>query len=631
MRPNCRNAATAAALLVATLPGPVCGQPPKTADAAQGRLEVRSFRIEGIRSIDEAALRAALGTRESPWLPWRGPRYFDREQFERDLKRIVSFYGERGFPNAAIASHAVEVNRERDAADIRVVVSEGEPLRVSSIELKNFDVLPRDRQEALPTALPLQPGDPLDLEEAARSQQIAADALRDHGYPFADVTADRRDVDGGVRVVLRATPGPLSFFGPIHVSGNVDVDDEIVRRELAYRPGELYRASRIRESLRRLETLELFTSADVALGTPAPGSTGVPTTVTVDERNPNRFQVSGGFSSDETLHGEAAWRHVNFFGGGRKLGVRGRLSWLDSGGEATFVQPYFLTRTLSLGARGHAWVVDEPSYRAATRGGQASVARSFGTNASVTATYGRQYQSSRIADEAVGDPGVADDLVALGLNPETGEQSGLLSTLTLDGVVLGLDDPANPRRGYAATLRIEQAGGWLSGHYRYASAIAEIRGYLTPRGGVTFAARARYGSIDPFGSDSDVPFFKRFFLGGATSLRGWGHSYVAPLSSGGLPIGGHSFVEASAEVRVPSWKGLGLVGFVDAGHVWRTAWTMRLGDLLYDAGPGLRYSSPFGLVRLDVACQLKRLDGLRIDGEPQTRRWRVQFAIGHAF
>jgi outer membrane protein assembly complex protein YaeT len=608
----------------------VCAQPPTT-DAAAGRLAVRSFEFEGVRSVDESALRAALGTRESPWLPWRERRYFDPVQLEGDLKRIVSFYDERGFPAAKVVSHDVKVDRESRAVDIRIVVDEGPPLLVVSVELENFDVLPRDRREAVPATLPLQPGRPLDFDKAVRSQQVAADALRDHGYPHAEVLADRRNAEGGVRIVFRANPGQLSFFGPIRISGNNDVDDGIIRRELAYRPGDLYRASRIRESLRRLETLEMFKSADVELGPSAPGSTTVPTTVTVDERNPNRFQVSGGFSSDEALNGEAAWRHVNFLGGGRQLGVRGRLSWLDSGGEATFLQPYFLTRSLSLGARGHAWFVDEPSYRAATRGGQASLARSFGANASVTATYGRQYQSSRIADEAVGDPGLADDLIALGLIPETGGQSGLLSTLTLDSVAFGLDDPADRRRGYAATLRIEQAGGWLAGDYRYASAIAEIRGYVTPREGLTLAARARYGSIDPFGGDSNIPFFKRFFLGGATSLRGWGHSYVAPLSSGGLPIGGHSFLEASAEVRSPSWNGVGLVGFVDAGQVWRVPWTMRPGDLLYDAGPGLRYSSPFGLLRLDFAYQLKRLEGLRIDGEPQTRRWRLQFAIGHAF
>lgn len=605
------------------------GQESVSAAAPSRRLEVRSLRLEGVESIDESALRAALGTRESPWLPWRDARYFDREQFGRDLKRIVSFYAERGYPDAQIVSHDVDV--ERDAVDIRVVVDEGSPLRVAAVELENFDVLPDRRRDALVSALPLDPGKPLDLDEAARSQQLAVEALGDHGYPFAEVSADRREAPGGARVVLRANPGQLSFFGPIQISGNLGVDDEIIRRALAYRPGELFRESRIRESLRRLAALELFGDADISLALAEAGSPEVPTRVTVVERNPHRFEVSGGFGSDETLHGEVAWRHVNFFGDGRKVGARGRLSWLDSGIEATFLQPHFLSPKLSFGARGQAWLVDEPAFRAVTRGGQASLARSLGPDATVSATLSQQFQRSRIADEAVADSARREELIALGLDPITGEQAGRLSALTLEGVLLKLDEPLNPARGYAATLRLEQAGGWLPGTYRYFSLIGDLRAYFTPRDRVTVAVRARHGSIDPFGPDTDIPFFKRFFLGGATSLRGWGRSHVAPLSSAGLPIGGHSMFETSAELRVTVWNGLGVAAFVDAGNVWPDRWTARLGDLLYDAGPGVRYATAFGLVRIDFAYQLNRLEGLRIEGERQTGRWRVQIGIGHAF
>jgi outer membrane translocation and assembly module TamA len=275
--------------------------------------------------------------------------------------------------------------------------------------------------------------------------------------------------------------------------------------------------------------------------------------------------------------------------------------------------------------------VDEAAFRATTRGGQASIGRALGPTATLTATFGRQRQSSEIADAAVADPAVRDELIALGLDPVSGEQSGLLSTLTLDAVRVALDDFADPRHGHAATLRLEGAGGWLQGNYSYTSVIGEIRGYMTPARSPTLAARVRFGAIDPSGVSSNVPFFKRFFLGGATSLRGWGHSHVAPLSSGGLPLGGHSMFEASAELRSPLWKRVGIVAFADAGNVWRTPWTLRLDDLLSDAGVGVRYASPFGLVRLDLAYQLKRLDGLRLDGVPQTGRWRIQIGAGQMF
>ena len=53
------------------------------------------------------------------------------------------------------------------------------------------------------------------------------------------------------------------------------------------------------------------------------------------------------------------------------------------------------------------------------------------------------------------------------------------------------------------------------------------------------AGQGRLGSIDAYGDqDTHVPFFKRYFLGGATNLRGWGRFEVSPLSGAGLPIGG---------------------------------------------------------------------------------------------
>jgi outer membrane translocation and assembly module TamA len=128
-----------------------------------------------------------------------------------------------------------------------------------------------------------------------------------------------------------------------------------------------------------------------------------------------------------------------------------------------------------------------------------------------------------------------------------------------------------------------------------------------------------------------VPFFKRYFLGGSSSLRGWGRFEVAPLSAAGLPLGGFSLLETSLELRARVWKTLGLVLFADAGNVCEGTWEYRLSDLRYDVGPGLRYLTPIGPLRADFAYQLNPIPGLLVDGELQDRRWRVHFSIGQSF
>ena len=146
------------------------------------------------------------------------------------------------------------------------------------------------------------------------------------------------------------------------------------------------------------------------------------------------------------------------------------------------------------------------------------------------------------------------------------------------------------------------------------------------------AGRARVGTIDAPGVlATNVPFFKRYFLGGSSSLRGWGRFEVSPLTMLGQPIGGHSMFESSGEVRIPVVGQLSAVLFVDAGNVWYESFDINLDDLRVSAGPGLRYRTPIGPVRVDLGYQLTRIEGLLINGEPESRRWRIHFSIGQAF
>ena len=624
-------------LLISTAFMAGCRQKLRIETPAGTLIAVESLSLEGVEAIEESRLRSVLVTKESSWLPWRETRYFDREAFEQDLERIERFYRDHGYPKADVTSYDIDLSEAGDSVRLHVTVDEGDPLLVSDVRLENVDVLQPDVIERLQGQLPLKPGQPLVAQHAMSSAEITVSALQDRGYPYATVELDRTESGGAVVVSLRADPGPLSFFGPIEIAGNTSIDDAVIRRQLVYAPGELFDRGRLRESIRRLHALETFESATIEVTGPAGGTktTGfgnaVPTRITVTEGDHRRFDFSVGFDTEEKAVAEAEWRHVNFQGGARRLGVHAKWSWLDRGVGATFVQPYLFSPDLSLGLHGQAWYADEPVFDAHTRGGRATVMYRRGRRSSVSGALIYQFQSSRIAQEALLDPAFRSGLIALGLNPTTGEQAGALLALGSSLQWFDLDDQLHPRRGSIASLDLEQAGGWLPGSYNYVSARGELRGYYTPVERLTMAGRARYGAIDAFGGRPDVPFAKRFFLGGASSLRGWGRFEVAPLSPAGLPIGGHSLFESSLELRTRVWRSFAVVGFVDGGNVWPDAWSTRFADLLYDAGGGVRFDTPVGLLRLDLGYQLNRLEGRRIDRPPRDRRWRFHFTFGHAF
>jgi outer membrane protein insertion porin family/translocation and assembly module TamA len=240
--------------------------------------------------------------------------------------------------------------------------------------------------------------------------------------------------------------------------------------------------------------------------------------------------------------------------------------------------------------------------------------------------------NSSIKPEVLNDPLLYADLIALGLDPTTGRQEGTLSAVGFDLQRSTADNLLNAHRGYQFAFHTEEAGHLLPGTFSYYAFSMDGRHYIPVSEKFVIANRVQLGSINPAGSDPRlVPFSKKYFLGGATSIRGWGRYEVGPLSQSGLPIGGNSMLAFSSEGRLSFGGNLGAVLFLDAGNVWAGDNEFKFNNLRYAVGPGLRYQTPVGPIRFDVGYQLNPIPNLIVNGAPQARRWRIHFSIGQAF
>ena len=153
----------------------------------EGGVKVTSMTFNGIQAVKPNQLKAVLATNASSKLPWGEKRYFSREQFEADLKRIVAFYHDRGFPDARVSSFDAKLSDDQRSVAITLNISEGQPLVAERIELEGFDILPPQRQARLDRTLPLKPGQPLDRALILASREAALDELKNHGYPYGTV------------------------------------------------------------------------------------------------------------------------------------------------------------------------------------------------------------------------------------------------------------------------------------------------------------------------------------------------------------------------------------------------------------------------------------------------------------
>jgi outer membrane protein assembly factor BamA len=448
------------------------------------------------------------------------------------------------------------------------------------------------------------------------------------------VLTDENDGAGGKQaaIVFRADTGPIGHFGPVEVAGNKSVSEHVIERALTFKADDLYQRSDVQNSQRRLYGMELFQFVNIETVDPDAQDPEVKTRVTVAEGKHQRVNFGVGYGTEEKARIDAEYHHLNFLGGARSAGLHARYSSLDRGIRADFNQPYFLAPHFSLGGEVQDWYTFTPAYSSIVKGVKAILTHRETQRMSWSVSFTSERDESTISDDARNNPELIDDLIALGLDPSTESQSGTLNAFGFDVQRTTVDSLLNAHRGYQIAFHSEAAGRLTPGTFKYNAIAIDGRQYLPIGKSLVLASRLQQGNILPADKDpANVPFSKKYFLGGSTSLRGWGRFEVSPVGDSGIPLGGNTMLAVSEEMRAELSGNLGLVFFLDAGNVWEDRSSLSLGDLRYDIGPGFRYRTPVGPIRFDFGYQLNPIPGLLVNGSPQTRRWRLHFSIGQAF
>jgi outer membrane protein assembly factor BamA len=202
------------------------------------------------------------------------------------------------------------------------------------------------------------------------------------------------------------------------------------------------------------------------------------------------------------------------------------------------------------------------------------------------------------------------------------------------------DDPLNPSRGWLSGAQLQLASPALLGDAEYLKIQGQQAGYLSLGPFGTLAGSLRFGAIEPLGTvegreSRSIPLDERLFAGGRTTHRAYsrltlgtpGDTVVAvPEADGGstlLPVGGNGMLLLNLDYRFPIAGSLGGTVFADAGNVWGDWRDVRLGELKTGAGIGLRFLSPIGPLRLDLAWKLDR--------EPEEDPTQIFISFGNAF
>ena len=594
--------------------------------------EVRQITFQGNTHFSSGTLRKLMATQQRPLFPpWRRGEPYNPPTLDADLLRLKKHYFDHGFLETSVRVDELQEDAEKQTVRIVIAIDEGPRTLVTAVTLEGTIPPALPPAAALLEALPLRPKQPINKEDFDRSKALLLTRLHDAGYARAQVIP-RTEVDSEqhtAAVTFTLAPGSETAFGRIAIKGAQQVEEQAIRHQLTIHEGQRASDKDLAASADAIYSLGMFQAVTPRALNPEAADEPLDVEFEVLERKPHALQFSVGYSTTEGFRAQAEWTHRNLFAGAQQLTLLTRVSSIEQRGEVRLHLPYFLaertafTQTL--------FALNEPGTGFSAGGGVIGVSGgahpafgllSVGTESRV------EHRFTKTLSGVVGLSFSRNEFRNVNLAALTAAEQEIAQDNTLfvqfaEAQYNTSDSLLNPTHGTVLRGRIDNSTTALISDVSFVKLVLEARHYLPLSQRLLLATRLKLGGIEPYGASTEVPFNVRFFAGGPGSVRGFELNRLGPVNSEGDPIGGMSLIEGSVELRFPLFGDFGAVLFVDFGNVFASSFTYRLGDLRYAVGPGLRYNTPVGPLRLDV--------GVIVDRRPGEDFGRIEFSIGQAF
>lgn len=475
---------------------------------------------------------------------------------------------------------------------VRILVDPGKQFRFGDVSVRDADGRVYSAVEQ-----GLAPGQLAKSTVILDAEQALVLELERDGHPFAkvsgrDVVADH--ARGLLDVSLELDAGPVAPFGQTAVDGAESVDSQFIARMAGIRQGEQYDPEELAAAEKRLRALEVFSSVNVRGSESLSGDGSVPVEVTVSERKHRYLGVGATYSSTDGGGLEAYWGHRNLFGRAEKLRIEGSVSSLGTTGQAKdmtwrgaalFEKPGVLGPASKFVSRLEVEQENPDAYRRFSVEAAAGITYELTPQQTVSAGVNVEY--ARLTD-------------SFNVDLET-----ITVALPLEYVRDTRDSKLNPTSGTRLSLLVEPTYE-INGGATFVKLRAEASAYRALDADKRFVLAGRVAAGTIYGASlASVPANRRFYAGGGGSVRGYGYQDIGPVNAAGQPTGGRSLIETSAEIRIGVTDTIGLVPFVDAGLVSASE-TFSGAKFKAGAGIGVRYSTPFGPLRVDVAVPLNK-------------------------
>ncbi len=579
--------------------------------------KIRQITIIGNKAFSDKVLRDLFVLRTPGLMTWFSKHdQYSREKLAADIESLRSHYLDQGFLEFRVDSTQVSISPDKKDIYITVSITEGEKYTVSGFKFGGEMLIPEEEMRKL---VKIVPGESFSRARLTESTKLISDRLGNDGYAFANVNAVP-ELDKEKRQVAFTffiDPGRRVYVRRINVSGNTRTRDEVIRREMRQLEGGWYSADKINLSRRRVDRLGYFTEVNVE--TPAvPGTTDqVDINFAVVEKPTGQILAGAGFSNEGLiLSGSVA--QTNIFGSGKHVSAQINSSKINTVYALSYTDPYFTVDGVSQGFDVYLRET-EPSnlglgfYTFKTVGGMIRFGVPITENDTIN--YGLGYEDTTLSTVPESPLLVKDYVATFG-----SDNTAVLGTIgwTRDG----RDSLIYPTRG--SLHRAVAETGLPGGTLKYYKTSYQYQRYFPITRNYTFFANGEIGYGDGYGG-KPLPFFRNFYAGGVSSVRGYRSSTIGPRDENGDPRGGSRRLVGNAELLFPfpgleKDRSVRVGAFVDAGMVDDK---YEFNQFRYSAGVSVLWVSPLGPLKVSFAQPFGEKPGDRIQ--------RFQFTFGASF
>ena len=474
------------------------------------------------------------------------------------------------------------------------IINPGPPITIGEFNFVISKEMGEDEEfQSLIKNFPLHTGDVFNHVDYENIKSDLARLASDRGYFNARFIEHRIDIDLDAYVAninLNYDGGPRYHFGEVSLQQDV-LDTELIQRYIPFERGSVYTLNQLIDLQQALNDSDYFQTVEVSPGQLQPDSNEIPINVILTPRRQHRYSFGLGYGSDTGARAKFGWQIPRLNTSGHRFDTETRVSELGYSLSAQYRVPVLNPRTDQM--IYSAGVVHE------TTDSSESTIRTIGAGLKRSRRYWRESISLNYQQEDYTVADVHGNSTLLMPSVNWNRTWGNNFIYTIDGLRFDIG-----LRGASKDLMSDTDFFQLQGGIKAISSLDQHNRLIT---------RGNLGSIwtQEF---NQLPSSVRFFAGGAQSVRGYAYQSLGPVDATGQVIGGRHLMVGSIEYEHNFNSHWGLALFYDGGNA-----IDNLADKLERGGGfGLRWKSPVGPVRIDLASALSQKD----------QPWRLHINIG---